>query len=90
MLVRMSVFLAFYVGIECFIAFHKMDCGDRFCRLAKYVVSLIVAVTVIYYGFEAPEKITILVFLMMLAIALFIWPVMIYRIRGDFRNRIGD
>jgi len=90
MLAKISFICAIYVSIECFIAFYKMDRGDRLCRLAKYVTSLISSVIVIYWFFRAPNEITISVFVMMLAITLFVWPVMIYRFRGDYRNRIGD
>jgi|GEM_PF-3239817 len=90
MLARICLVCAIYVGVECFIAFYKMDGGDKLCRLAKYVAALISSAIVVYWFFKAPNQITIPVFIMMLAITLFIWPVMVYRWRGDYRNRIGD
>jgi len=90
MLAWTSLICAVYIGVECFIAFYKMDRGDKFCRLAKYLAALISSVIVIYYCLRCPQKITLEVFVFLITIFLFIWPVMLYRFRGNYRNRIGD
>jgi hypothetical protein len=90
MLAWTSLICAIYIGVECFIAFYKMDRGDRFCRFAKYVAALVSSAIVIYYSLHAPQKITIEVLVFLITIYLFIWPVMLYRFRGNYRNRIGD
>lgn len=82
---------AIYICVECFIQFYKMDRGDKFCRLAKYVT----AVGVGFYGVVIAHAViyqaAFWVWLLPdVAVALFLWPTTYARATGRFKNRIGD
>jgi len=91
MLILIHWLFAVYITTECFLCFYRMDRGDKFCRLFKYVL----AVSVPFFGLamcylqpNMPHKMDWL--LADLSIALFLWPTTYARFTGGFKNRIGD
>lgn len=80
--------LGMWVTIETFIAAYKMDGGDKLCRVLKYLCTLVSALLCIWIGVNHKADWFYLIF--MLTIALFLWPVIVYRITGRYNNRIND
>lgn len=91
MLTLIHWLFAIYIAVECFLCFYRMDRGDRFCRLAKYVVAVVVP----FFGLGMcylQQGLEFIAWWLMpdLAIALFLWPTTYARFTGGFKNRIGD
>lgn len=80
----------FYISAECFAAFWRMDGGDKFCRLAKYLIALTVPIVGLVVVYIKPNCILGWWLLPDVAVALFLWPTTYARFTGGFKNRIGD
>lgn len=90
---------AIYIAVECFICFDRMNRGDRFCRMAKYTIAVIVPFIGLALCYILPLIIPIKIIVNLalaiwlipsLAISLFLWPTTYARFTGGFKNRIGD
>ena len=82
---------AIYICIECFVAFYKMDRGDKFCRIAKYATSACVGMVGVGIAYVVVYTPVLWLWLVPdIAIALFMWPTTYARATGGFKNRIGD
>lgn len=85
MLVNLLVLL---VGIYCVIesvsAAAEMHKGDRFCRLAKYLFAGASGLYVISIALHSSANVGMLI--LITAVALGLWPRMVYRITGGRRN----
>lgn len=82
---------AIYITIECFVAFYKMDVGDKLCRLAKYSCACSVGLMgVVINVLMFSNPICLFWLLPDIAISLFLWPTTYARFTGKFSNRIGD
>jgi hypothetical protein len=82
------IILGFWIIVEAFIAADKMQSGDRLCRLLKYTFTLFSGLISIYLGINKKGDLTHL--FMLISISLFIWPVILYRLSGRFKNRVSD
>jgi hypothetical protein len=80
--------VSIYVMLEALHAIMRMDGGDRLCRVLKYISTVIASGLVMESAYY--KSATLNEFLSILSIALFLWPTMIYRWRGEYRNRVGD
>lgn len=66
----------------------QMDRGDRLCRFLKYGFTCASGGLALAF---ALAKLTILAMLIStFALALFLWPTVLYWFRGEYRNRVGD
>lgn len=85
MLINILVLL---VGIYCVLesvsAAAEMHKGDRFCRLAKYLLAGASGLYVISIAMHSEASIGMLI--LIAAVALGLWPRMVYRITGGRRN----
>jgi len=85
MLINILVLL---VGIYCVLesvsAAAEMHKGDRFCRLAKYLLAGSSGLYVISVAMHSAASIGMLI--LITAVALGLWPRMVYRITGGRRN----
>ena len=80
-----------YICTECFIAFYKMDRGDKACRLGKYLASALVGCMGVGIAYAVHYHPALWVWVVPdIAIALFLWPTTYARATGRFQNRIGD
>ena len=81
-----AILLGLYLLGEAIAAASLMDRGDRLCRVSKY---LLVAIIGLWLVFEAKQADTWHL-VMASALALFVWPKMVDRIRNIFDQLIGD
>jgi len=85
MLVNILVVLVgFYCLLESLSAAADMHKGDRFCRLAKYLLAGTSGLYVILVVVHSSASIGLLI--LITAVALGLWPRMVYRITGGRRN----
>lgn len=80
--------IGMWVIIESFVAADKMDKGDKASRLAKYGFACASGIIGVLLGWLDVAHWTHAV--MLVAVGLFLWPVVRYRLFGKYRNRIGD
>lgn len=80
--------LVFVIGAYCVLesisAAADMDRGDRYCRVAKFLFSLVSGAYAAYTA--ATVGATIWTLVQILAVALAIWPRMIFRLFGGQRE----
>lgn len=85
MLVNILVFvIGLYCVLESVSAAAEMHKGDRFCRLAKYLLAGASGLYVISIALHSSASVGVLI--LITAIALGLWPRMVYRITGGRRN----
>jgi uncharacterized membrane protein len=85
MLVNIFVVLVgFYCVLESISAAADMHKGDRFCHLAKYLLAGASGLYVISVVVHASASVGILI--LITAVALGLWPRMVYRITGGRRS----
>jgi uncharacterized membrane protein len=85
MLVNFIVFLiGLYCVLESISAAAEMHKGDRFCRLAKYLLAGASGLYVISVAVHSAASIGMLI--LITAVALGLWPRMVYRLTGGRRN----
>lgn len=80
--------IALYVLLESLHAMMRMDGGDKACRVLKYLFTALSGAIVIQHTWRG--VVTIAEFYLIFSLALFLWPTMLYRIRGEYRNRVND
>lgn len=80
--------IALYVVLESVHAMMRMDGGDKLCRVLKYIFTALSGFVVIQHSWRG--AVTTGEFYLIFSLALFLWPTMLYRIRGEYRNRIND
>ena len=78
------VLIGFYCVLESISAAADMHKGDRFCRLAKYLLAGASGLYVISVVAHSSASIGMLI--LITAVALGLWPRMVYRITGGRRN----
>jgi hypothetical protein len=85
MLIHILVFLVgFYCLLESVSAAADMHKGDRLCRLGKYMLAGASGLYVMSIAMRNDANIGILILIS--AVALGLWPRMVYRITGGRRN----
>jgi hypothetical protein len=77
-----------FIILICIYMALPMDRGDRLCRVLKYGFTCACGFLAVAF---ALARLTIPVMLIStFAVALFLWPTVLYFFRGEYRNRIGD
>lgn len=85
---NLMILLGLWVIVESFIAADKMDKGDRLCRMMKYGATCAAGFQGVALGWLNLANWTHAIFL--IALGLFLWPTVLYRFRGEYRNRVND
>ena len=80
----MVVIVGLYCVLESISAASDMHKGDRLCRFLKFLLAGVSGLIAVYQGLHLSASIGI--FIMIMSIALGIWPRMVYRILGGQRN----
>jgi len=76
----LSVCMGIYIMLESINEMSLMDNGDRACRVAKYVISAVSGLMMVYYGIL--QQIDWLHLALGAGAALFMWPHMVERGAG--------
>lgn len=85
MLINILVFLiGLYCVLESISAAADMHKGDRFCRLTKYLLAGASGIYVIFVAVHFAASVGMLI--LITAVALGLWPRMVYRLTGGRRN----
>lgn len=78
--------LGLYLLLESINAAAQMHGGDRFCRVAKYLVTSIIGLNLML----SPAEADAMHIIMAIALCLFVWPKMVARLEQLFDELIGD
>lgn len=80
--------MGLFIVLICIYQAIEMHNGDRLCRFLKYVTTCAVGALSIAFAFAGLTMPAMLI--STAALALFLWPTVIYFYRGEYRNRVND
>ena len=80
-----AITLGMYCALESVAAAAEMHKGDRLCRIGKYLLSGVTGLYAFYEGIHGGA--TWQLIMLQSAVALGVWPRMVFRINGERRGK---